>query len=68
MQSKLISDIDEFLAETGMAPGYFGWCAAKNWRLVERLRAGGRIWPETESEVRAFMIAERRRRDAERAA
>lgn len=69
MHTKLLSDIDKFLAETGMAPGYFGWCAAKNWRLVERLRNGFtpkgkpvRIWPETEQEIRAYMIAERRKR------
>jgi len=62
MKSKLLSDIEDFLRETGMAEGYFGWKAAKNWRLMERLNAGRRVWPETESEVRAFMISERRRR------
>lgn len=64
MQTKLLSDIDKFLAETGMSAGYFGWCAVKNWRLVERLRDGGRIWPETEAEIRAYMISERRSRPA----
>lgn len=62
MNPKLLSDIDAFLAETGMSAGYFGWRAAKNWRLVERLRAGRRIWPETEAEIRAYMISERRNR------
>lgn len=39
----------------------FGLLAAKNGRLVERLRAGrsngrpARVWPETEIEIRAFM-------------
>lgn len=33
----------------------FGILAANNGRLVERLRSGGRIWPDTESQVREFM-------------
>jgi hypothetical protein len=60
MQTKLLSDIDAFLQETGIAEGYFGWKSARNWRLMERLRAGRRIWPETEAEIRAFMISTRR--------
>lgn len=60
MKPNLLSDIEAFLTETGMGAFRFGWLATKNGRLVERLRSGGRIWPETEAEVRAFMIAERR--------
>jgi hypothetical protein len=39
--------------------------------LVARLRSGGRVWPETEAQVRAFIIASsqgsdpRRRKSAE---
>lgn len=62
MNPKLLTDIDDFLAETGMTAGYFGWKAARNWRLVERLKDGRRVWPETEAEVRGFMISERKRR------
>jgi hypothetical protein len=65
MSAPLLSDIDDFLRETGMSPGYFGWRAASNWRLVERLRDGRRIWPETEAQIRDFMISERSRRTAE---
>lgn len=62
MSSDLLGTIDKFLAETGMGPTYFGRVACGNSELVSRLRKGGRIWPETEANVRAFIIAERRRR------
>ena len=68
MNPKLLSDIDQFLAETGMGDFNFGWLAARNGRLLERLRAGRRVWPETEAQIRAFMITERRRRQEEVAA
>lgn len=68
MNPKLLTDVDEFLRETGMGEYQFGWQAIKNGRLVERLRSGGRIWPETEAQVRGFMIAERQRRKVEVAA
>jgi hypothetical protein len=62
MRSHLLTDIDVFLAETGMGEFRFGLLAARNGRLVERLRAGGRVWPETEAIIRAFMIDARRQR------
>jgi hypothetical protein len=46
----------------------FGLLSSRNGRLLERLRAGRRVWPETEAQVRAFMITERRRRQEEVAA
>lgn len=57
--STLITDIEAFLAETGMGASYFGKAAAKNSELVQRLRAGGRVWPETEEQVRRFIAARR---------
>lgn len=70
--STLLSDIERFLAETGMGEYRFGYLAARNGRLVERLRVGTtekrgkpvRVWPETEQQIRAFMAAERGRRKA----
>jgi hypothetical protein len=62
MTQNLLSEIREFLSETGMSAYRFGYRAVKNGRLVERLEAGRRIWPETEIEARAFMRAERQRR------
>jgi len=46
----------------------FGLLAAKNGRLIERMRASGRngrpgrVWPETEDKIRRFMAEERERR------
>lgn len=62
----LLPDIETFLAETGMGPSYFGKQAAGNSEIVSRLRAGGRIWPETEKHLRDFM--DRRRSVREDAA
>lgn len=58
----LLSDIDTFLAETGMGASYFGKKAAGNSELVSRLRSGRRIWPETAQQVRNFIAAERQKR------
>lgn len=55
MATDLLTDIDAFLAQTGIGPSYFGKAACGNSELVERLRSGGRVWPETEAQVRAFM-------------
>lgn len=67
MANNLLSDIEHFLAETGMTEATF--CRATgNGRLFERLRTvgkrgkAGRLWPETEMQIRAFMLAERQRR------
>lgn len=69
MIDALLTEIEEFLSETGMTPYRFGFLAARNGRLVERLRDGTtpngkpvRIWPETARQVRDFMRAERRKR------
>ncbi len=56
----LLNEIEAFLAETGMGPSYFGKQAVRNSEIVSRLRNGGRTWPETETQLRAFMLAARR--------
>jgi hypothetical protein len=65
MTTTLLTEIEDFLRETGMSEAQF--CRAiGNGRLFERLRATGkrgkpgRLWPETEAQVRGFMIAERK--------
>jgi hypothetical protein len=71
MTDTLLSDIEQFLAETGMGEYRFGLKAARNGRLLERLRQGttperGKpVWirPETERQIRDFMAAERARRE-----
>lgn len=62
MNEKLLSEIEEFLSEAGIGEHRFGMLATSNGRLVERLRSGGRIWPDTEAKVRAFIRSERRKR------
>lgn len=59
----LLSEIESFLSETEMGPSYFGKVATGNSELVMRLRSGRRVWPDTEAKVRAFMTAERHRRE-----
>lgn len=58
----ILDEIEAFLSTTGMGASYFGRMATGNTELVPRLRSGGRIWPETEAKVRAFIRAERRKR------
>lgn len=58
----LLSEIEAFLSQTGMGASYFGKMSAGNSELVARLKAGGRIWPETEVKVRAFIRSERKSR------
>ncbi len=62
MSTKLLHEIEDFLTETGMSAYTFGYEAVRNGRLVERLRIGRRVWPETQSEVRAFIRSERAKR------
>lgn len=64
---KLLTEIEEFLTETGMGPSYFGKAAMNNSELVSRLRKGGRVWPETEQKVRAFIRSQRKTRTLEAA-
>lgn len=61
--NSLLSEIEDFLAETGMGPSYFGKQAVKNSEIVNRLRAGRRIWPETETQIRDFMSRRRSEMD-----
>jgi hypothetical protein len=56
MNTNLLSAIDAFLAEHSMTEHRFGLLAAHNGRLLERLRSGGRVWPETEAMIREFII------------
>lgn len=70
MPNTLLTDIEEFLTETGMKPYLFGYKACRNGRLVERLRAGvtpetGKpvfLRPETAAAIRSFMRSERAKR------
>lgn len=70
MRTPLLDDITDFLAETGMGEFRFGLQAVSNGRLLDQLRKPrkngqpSRVWPETETRIRAFMLSERQRRKA----
>lgn len=51
----LLSDVERFLAASSMSPTRFGDEALGDRHFVRQLRAGRRVWPETELKVRAFM-------------
>ena len=52
----LLSEVEAFLKATGMGPAYFGKQSCGNSEIVNRLRTGGRVWPETEAKIRAYML------------
>lgn len=64
MSNSLLIEIESFISFTGIGEHRFGILAASNGRLVERLRAGRRVWPDTEQKVREFISAERARRSS----
>lgn len=56
----LLSEIEEFLKDfrsSGgkMSDSYFSKEAAGNGEFMNRIRSGGRVWPETIEKVRAFI-------------
>ena len=53
--SKLLREIEAFLASSGMGESYFGKKSVGNSEVVSRLRRGRRVWPETESRIRSFI-------------
>lgn len=57
MKNTLLQEIEAFLPEAGIGEHRFGILAANNGRLVERLREGRRIWPDTEQRVREFIAS-----------
>ena len=54
-EPNIIAAIEAFCASSGMAESTFGRLAVNDGKLVQRLRSGGRMWPETIDRVRAFM-------------
>jgi hypothetical protein len=59
MTNDLLSDIEKFIELEKIGEHRFGILAANNGRLVERLRSGGRVWPETAEQVKGFMACRR---------
>lgn len=57
--SSLLDDIDAFLDTHKVVPTAFGAQALNDRHFVRQLRAGRRVWPETEAKVRRFMATYR---------
>jgi len=53
--SDLLADIEAFLNLAKMTPTVFGRLSLGDPSLVPDLKAGRRLWPETEQKVRTFM-------------
>ena len=68
MSKTLLLEIENFMREADIGPHRFGILAVNNGRLVERLRGGGRIWPDTEQQVRKYMRDHRKKGNSEAAA
>lgn len=51
----VLKDIDAFLKKTGMSETQFGLKSLNDGKLVGNLRAGRRLWPETETNIRVFI-------------
>lgn len=62
MTKPILEEVEAFLAETGLSEHRVGFLLARNGKLVERLRAGRRIWPETEQMIREEIEQEKARR------
>ena len=64
MANELLSEIQAFLAETGMGPSYFGKAATGNSEVVARLAAGKTVTLVTAEKIRRFMAERRNQRAA----
>jgi hypothetical protein len=53
--SKLVQEIEAFLARAGMAETTFGRKAVNDGKLVPRLRAGGSVTLEKAAQIRRFV-------------
>lgn len=58
-QNLFLRECEEFLTETNMSASYFGKASVGNSEMISRLRAGGRVWPETMQKARQFMAKRR---------
>jgi hypothetical protein len=54
---RLIDEIEQYLASSGMGEAYFGRRACGNTEVVKRLRSGRDVRTGTADALRAFMAA-----------
>lgn len=57
-----LKEAEKFMEEFNLSQGYFSLKSSGNGRLLERLYAGGRAWPEVIEGAEKWMNAERKRR------
>jgi phosphopantothenoylcysteine decarboxylase / phosphopantothenate---cysteine ligase len=55
----LLTEIEGFLAESGVTPTKFGLAAVNDGHLIENLRGGASVTLKTADKVRAYMIRQR---------
>jgi hypothetical protein len=60
----LLSDIELFLATHSVSATKFGQDALGDRHFVKQLRKGRRVWPETETKVRQFMVSYKPQQEA----
>ena len=60
-REQLLADIERFLAVTGISRTRFGWEAAGNRNLLQRLQSGSNIKLSTVDRIRSYMRQPRRR-------
>lgn len=58
MDHLLLTEVERFITYTGLSEHRAGMVLCRNGKLVERLRAGRRIWPETAQMVREAIARE----------
>ena len=61
---KFVETAEKFMTEFDLSRGYFSLKASGNGRLIDRLYAGGRVWPEVIDRAESWMKSERKRRRA----
>lgn len=55
MHDDLIKEIETYCREANLAITTFGRKATNDGKFVNRIRNGGRCWPETEEKVRRYI-------------
>ena len=61
---QLLKDIEAYCTAMGIAETTFGKKAVKDGRFCQRIRDGGRTWPETIERIRKYMADNPPRQDA----
>lgn len=59
--AKIVSEVEAFLAQHGIAESTFGLRAVNDGKLLARLRAGGSLTLEKAAQVRRYIRANRKK-------